>query len=93
MGWKLLRRLEKGGRADENYEKDVDEIYELDSADDFNAFLVTRKRKGGTVVERRAGIAYYFSVAAIAIERRLMHNYRVQVVVRMTLAPERVGAP
>lgn len=87
MGWKLLRRLEKGGRADENYEKDVDEIYELDSADDFNAFLVTRKRKGGTVVERRAGIAYYFSVAAITIERRPpMANGRVQVVVRMTLA-------
>ncbi len=87
MGWRLLRRIEKGGRADENYEKDVDEIYELDSADDFNAFLVTRKKKGGAVVERRGGLTFYFTVESIEIKRRPpMANGRVQVLASMTLA-------
>ena len=87
MGWRLLRRIEKGGRADENYEKDVDEVYELDSADDFNAFLVTRKKKGGTIVERRGGLAFYFTIESIEIERRPpMANGRVQVVASLTLA-------
>ena len=39
MGWTMLRRIEKRGRVGENYEKEVDEIYELDSAEDFDAFL------------------------------------------------------
>lgn len=91
MGWRLLYRIEKRGRANENYEKEVDEVYELDSADDFNAFLVSFKRKGGTVVERRAGLAFYFAVDSVDVERRPpTANGRVQAVatVRLSLLKE-----
>ena len=91
MGWRLLYRIEKRGRANENYEKEVDEVYELDSADDFNAFLVSFKRKGGTVVERRAGLAFYFTVDSVDVERRPpTANGRVQAVatVRLSLLKE-----
>ena len=62
MGWRLLRRIERGGRVAENYEKETDEIYELDSAEDFDAFLVSFKKKGGIVVEERRGLSFYYCV-------------------------------
>ena len=87
MGWKLLYRLEKRGRVHENYEKEVDEVYELDSADDFNAFLVAFKKKGGVVVERRNGLAFYFTVESVAIERRpATATGAIQAVATVTLS-------
>ena len=87
MGWKMLYRIDKGGRAADNMQKEVDEVYELESANDFNAFLASLKRKGGTVIERRNGLAFYFTVEAIDVERRApMPNGRVQVVATLTLA-------
>ena len=87
MGWRLLRRMEKRGRANENYEKVVDEVYELDSADDFNAFLLAFKKKGGITVERRGIFAYYFTVESVEIERRPpMATGKVQAVTTITLS-------
>lgn len=87
MGWRMLRRLEKRGRAGENYEKEVDEIYELDSADDFNAFLVSFKRKGGLLIERRGGIAYYFTIDGVDVTRRPpTATGRVQAVATISLS-------
>ncbi len=70
MGWKLLRRHERRGRVAENYEKEIAELYELDSANDFNAFLVSFKRKGGMLIERRGGLAFYFTIDEVELERR-----------------------
>ena len=70
MGWKFLYRSVKRGRVGENYEKEYDEIYELDSADDFDAFLVSFKKRGGVVIERRGALTFYFKLDSIALERR-----------------------
>ena len=87
MGWTMLRRIEKRGRVGENYEKEVDEIYELDSAEDFDAFLVSFKRRGALLIERRGGLAFYFTVEGIEIARRPpTASGRVQVVATLTLS-------
>ncbi|MBQ9370650.1 MAG: hypothetical protein IJU03_00490 [Thermoguttaceae bacterium] len=70
MGWRLLHRTVKRGRVSENYEKEYDETYELDAASDFDAFLVSFKKRGGLVVERRNGLTFYFKIDSIAVERR-----------------------
>ena len=87
MGWTMLRRLEKRGRVGENYEKEVDEVYELDSAEDFDAFLVSFKRRGALLIERRGALAFYFTVEGIEIARRPpTASGRVQVVATLTLS-------
>lgn len=87
MGWTMLRRIEKRGRVGENYEKEVDEIYELDSAEDFDAFLVSFKRRGALLIERRGGLAFYFTVEGVEIARRPpTASGRVQVVATLTLS-------
>ncbi len=87
MGWTMLRRIEKRGRVGENYEKEVDEIYELDSAEDFDAFLVSFKRRGALLIERRSALAFYFTVEGIELTRRPpTASGRVQVVATLTLS-------
>ena len=87
MGWRMLRRLEKRGRVGENYEKEVAEIYELDSSEDFDAFLVAFKRRGGLVIERRGGLAFYFTVEGVEVTRRPpTATGRLQVVATLTLS-------
>lgn len=87
MSWRLLYRIEQGARVRENYEKEFEEVYELDSADDFNAFLVSFKKKGGTLVERKNGVAFYFTVEGVDLERRApTPTGKVQVVARVTLS-------
>ena len=87
MGWRMLRRLEKRGRVGENYEKEVAEIYELDSSEDFDAFLVAFKRRGGLVIERRGALAFYFTVEGVEITRRPpTASGRLQVVATLTLS-------
>lgn len=87
MGWRLLRRIERGGRVAENYEKETDEIYELDSAEDFDAFLVSFKKKGGIVVEKRRGLSFYYCVDDVEVTRRPpTATGRVQAVARIRLS-------
>lgn len=87
MGWRLLYRVEKRGRVGENYEKEVDETYELDGAEDFDPFLVAFKRKGGIVAERRRGLTFYFEVRGVEVTRRPpTASGKVQVVATISLA-------
>ena len=87
MGWRLLRRIERRARVTDNYEKETEEVYELDSAEDFNAFLVAFKRRGGVVVERRGGLVFYFTIESIAIERRPpMASGKLQATATLTMA-------
>lgn len=54
MGYKLLHGPTfKSGSVEKKRKKTVETIYRLDSADDVDAFLATRKKQGGTVVFRR----------------------------------------
>lgn len=87
MGWKLLHRQDKRARATETYSKEIEEVYELDSAEDFDGFMVSFKKKGATLVERRYGISYYFTVDGVELERRPpMPNGRFQVVATTTVS-------
>ena len=79
--------MERGGRVAENYEKATVEIYELDSAEDFDAFLVSFKKKGGIVVEKRRGLSFYYCVDDVEVTRRPpTATGRVQAVARIRLS-------
>ncbi|MDO5310101.1 MAG: hypothetical protein Q4G03_11510, partial [Planctomycetia bacterium] len=87
MGWKLLYQIEKSARATDNYQKTVEEIYELDSAEDFDPFLISFKKKGGVLIERRRGLAFYFTVENVEMTRRPPSPAgKLQVVATVTLS-------
>lgn len=87
MSWKLLHRQDKRARAAETYSKEIEEVYELESADDLDAFMCSFKKKGATLVEVRRGVAFYFTVDSVELERRPpMPNGRFQVVATIAVS-------
>lgn len=87
MGWKLLYRWDRSARVVDVHEKEIEEVYELDSELDFDAFLVSFKRKGGVVVEYRQGIAFYFTIERVELRRRPpMASGKLQVEASITLS-------
>lgn len=88
MGYKLLHGPTfKSGSVEKKRKKTVETIYRLDSADDVDAFLATRKKQGGTVVFRRGIYSYYYSIDSISVDRRPpLRDGGLQIAETMTLS-------
>lgn len=70
MAYRLLHTTEKGATAAEEYIKDVLQIWELDSVDDYNLFVFSCKRKNCFVAEWAGNSLAYFIVESCNITKR-----------------------
>ena len=86
MSWKCLCSVLKDASSGEVYEKTYQEVYQLDSINDFNDFLFACKKKNTLVVEPKGTGYVYFIVDSNTITKRApMAGGRVQLELNIRL--------
>ena len=70
MEFQLLHSIVKGGSAAENWTKEITEVYQLESIDHFNEFLLSLKRKNGCIAEWAGNKLVYFIIDSVNVTKR-----------------------
>lgn len=69
MGYTLEREKFLSATVDGKRSIVVETVYRLDTAEDVDGFIHTRKKKGGVVVRRRGAVWFYYSIDSLSYNR------------------------